>query len=122
MKIEKILKDNKCNYSLKKRKNIFIYNLNDTKMLIVIENNGNIFSITKEIFNEIDEELLPYSFCLIDKNNGKMYFMEIKEPNNFLRNSFEYTNKEKIYFGKEVLNNEIKEKDLVQKIANIGKY
>lgn len=116
MKIQNILKENKCNYTLKKIGNVSIYNLNDTKMLIVIENKGNVFSITRDIFNEIDEELLPYSFCLIDKNNEKIYFIEIKEPNNFLRNGFDSTKKEIIYFGKQVLNNEIKENELINKI------
>lgn len=90
-------------------------------MLIVIENNNDVFSISRKIFNEIDEELLPYSFCLIDSSKKQLYFINVKETNNFLRNSFDHTKEDFIYFGKEILNNKINEDELISKIDKIGK-
>jgi len=121
MNIEKILKDNNLTYELKKRKNIEIYNICDEKMLIVIQNDNNVFYISRKIFYEIDEELLPYAFCLIDSSKKQLYFVNINEPINFLRESFDNTEKENIYFGKQVLNNKIKEDDLIYKVNSIGK-
>lgn len=119
MNIDKLLKDNKIEFILKKRKNINIYIISDEKMLIVIKNNNNVFSIDRKTFNEIDEELLPYSFYLFDSNKNQGYFIKIKEPNNFLRNSFDSTDKNEIYFGKQVLNNKIKEEELLNRIEEI---
>ena len=119
MNIDKLLKNNKIEFILKKRKNINIYIISDEKMLIVIKNNNNVFSIDRKTFNEIEEELLPYSFYLFDSNKNQGYFIKIKEPNNFLRNSFDSTDKNKIYFGKQVLNNKIKEEELLNRIEEI---
>ena len=118
-KIEQFLKDNKYNFSLKKYKNVNIYNINDEKMIIVIINkNDNVFSITRDIFNIIDDELLPYSFFLIDSYN-RLYFYKINEPNNSIRKAFESCNKDRIYFGKEVLNNKITDTEYKKYIDKI---
>ena len=47
--------------------------------------------------------------------------MKIKEPNNFIRNAFDHTTKDEIYFGKEILQNKIAVDDVINKIKNIGK-
>ena len=62
----------------------------------------------------IDEELLPNSFYLFESNKNQGYFIKIKEPNNFLRNSFDSADKNENYFGKQVLNNKIKEEFLIE--------
>lgn len=119
MNIENILKKNKFVYSTKKIKNITIYNVLDEKMIIVIQNrNDNVFTISRDIFNEIDKELLPYSFFLID-NKGGIYFYKVQEPNNTIRTAFDRSNKDIIFFGKEVLNNKINESEIEKCINNI---
>ena len=120
MKIEKLLRENKINYTVKREQNTYIYNIDDEKMLIVMVSKSNVFSIGRELFNKIDEELLPYSFCLIDSSKNQIYFIKINEPNNFLRDSFDYTEKDILYFGKQVLNNKIEESDIINKIKEIG--
>lgn len=117
--IESYLKQNKYMYDFKRYNNVHIYTINDEKMIIVIINKrDNIFSISRDIFNVIDDELLPYSFFLID-NYERIYFYKINEPNNSLRKAFDSCNKDIIYFGKEILNNTIIDKDLKKYIDKI---
>ena len=117
--IEKVLKDNKIKYNFKRMNNVYIYIINDEKMVIVIKNkNDNVFSITKEAFYKIDDELLPYSFFLID-GNEQVYFYKIEEPNNSIRNAFESSKKDVIFFGKEILNKKINEKEVIELINKI---
>lgn len=90
-------------------------------ILVLIRNNKNIFKIIREDFDELEQELLDYDFCLIDDVKKQLYYMKIKEPNNFIRKAFEHTTKDEIYFGKEILQNKIAEDDLINKIKNIGR-
>lgn len=98
---------------------IIIYK-NET-MLVAIENKNNVFSITREEFEIIEEELLDYDFYLYSKNDKKSYYIKIKEPNNEIRKAFEYSKKDRIFFGKEVLNKVVSDKEIEDKIKNIGK-
>ena len=68
-----------------------------------------------------EQELLDYDFCLIDNSRNQLYYMKVKEPNNFIRKAFDSTTKNEIYFGKEILQNKIVEDDLIKKIKTIGK-
>ena len=69
----------------------------------------------------LEKELLDYDFCLIDNSKNQLYYMKIKEPNNFIRNAFDHTEKDEIFLGKEILQNRITETDLISKIKNIGR-
>lgn len=122
MIVKQILDRNNVHYKLKRIKNVCIYELDDEVLLITISNNKNIFSINRKIFYEIDDKLLPYSFCLEDTSTNNLYYMKIKEPNNFLRKSFESTNKDVIYFGKQILQHKIQEKELISELKKIGEY
>ena len=86
----------------------------------------NNFKIEKVILNcgeinELEQELLYYDFCLIDNSKNHLYYMKVKEPNNFIRKAFDSTTKNEIYFGKEILQNKITEDDLIKNIKNIGR-
>ena len=76
---------------------------------------------TREDFYDLEQELLDYDFCLIDNSRNQLYYMKVKEPNNFIRKAFDSTIKNEIYFGKEILQNKITEDDLIKKIKTIGK-
>ena len=116
------IKDNikKCNINFEEKKLKYLTYLifeNET-ILVLIENNKNIFKITREDFDELEQELLDYDFCLIDNSKNQLYYMKIKEPNNFIRNAFDFTEKDEIYFGKEILQNKITEDELLKKIKS----
>lgn len=119
MNIGRLLKSNGIKFDLKSIKNVDIYNIDDEKMLVVITCGNNVFSIDRKTFEEIDNELLPYGFCLVDKGNQRMYYQRVNEPNNFLRIAFDSTDKDLIYFGKKVLNNAIDENGLIGEIGRI---
>lgn len=122
MIVKKILDKNNIHYQLKQIKNVRIYELDDEVLLVTISNNKNVFSINRRLFYEIDNKLLPYSFCLEDTSTNNLYYIKIEEPNNFLRKSFESTNKDTIYFGKKILQHRIKENELIVEIKRIGDY
>ena len=90
-------------------------------MLVIIKNNKNVFKITRNDFEYIEQELLDYDFCLVDNSKNQIYYMKIKEPNNFIRKSFDSTKKDEVYFGKEILQNKIDENELIKKMKEIGK-
>lgn len=103
----------------KQSKNTETYIFDDRYMLIVIYNNVNIFKIDRKNFENIEKELLPYAFLLVEENRKNMYFMKYKEPNNELRKAFDCTQKNEIYFGKQILQNKISFDDLRKKIEEI---
>ena len=120
--IEKILKKYKITYKIENKNNISIIEFQDEKMLVVIRNKTNVFKINREVFYYIDDKLLPYAFCLLDEYKHKIYLIKIKEPQNSIRKAFERTTKDEIFFGKEVLQNEISEKTLINEINLLGSY
>lgn len=89
-------------------------------LLVIIENKKNVFKITKKDFQIIDDYLLPYAFLLVDTRTDEMFFMQVQEPNNFIRNAFDRTSKNEIFFGKEILQNRINKDKIVEKINRIG--
>lgn len=121
MEIKETIK--KCNikFKEKKLKHLTYLLFENETILVLIQNNKNVFKITREDFNNVERELLDYDFCLIDSSKAQLYYMRIKEPNNILRRIFEVTKKNEIYFGKEILENKITENDLIKKIQSIGK-
>lgn len=102
-------------------KNIEIIEYNNDTMLVIIKNKSNVFSIDKKEFEKIEEELLDYDILLISKTKGESYYFKIKEPNNEIRKAFEMSKKEKIFFGKDILNKKISLVDLPKMIEKIGK-
>lgn len=93
----------------------------DNTILVIIQNNDNIFKIYRNEFNIIEEELLDYDFCLIDNSEKQLYYIKIKEPSNFIRKAFDSTVKDEIYFGKEILQNKVTRDEFLEKIKKIGK-
>lgn len=121
MKIIEIIKKHNINFKKKILKELIYLIFENETILVLIKNNKNIFKIIREDFDELEQELLDYDFCLIDSSKKQLYYMKIKEPNNFIRNAFDHTEKDEIYFGKEILQNKITEEDLIKKIKTIGK-
>ena len=77
MIVKKILDKNNIHYQLKQIKNVRIYELDDEVLLVTISNNKNVFSINRRLFYEIDNKLLPYSFCLEDTSTNNLYYINV---------------------------------------------
>lgn len=85
--------------------------------IVTIFGNDNTFTIKRDVFNDIDKLEEKYAFCLINKREEKIYYLEFKDKNNWLKTSFERSNKEELYFGKIVLQHRITVNDLIKKIS-----
>lgn len=121
MDVKQIFDKNNIHYKLKyNKKNMCIFEFDNQTLLVLIKNNKNIFKISRNDFEIIEEILLDYDFCLLDITKNELYYMKINEPSNQIRNAFNSTDKDEIYFGKQVLQNRISEKDLIKKINKIG--
>ncbi len=121
MNIERIIEKEKIKYKEKKLKFLSYLIFENKTILVIINNNKNIFKIVRSDFDYIEQELLDYDFCLVDNLRNQLYYMKIKEPNNFIRKAFDSTAKDEIYFGKEILENKVTEEDFLEKIKKIGK-
>ena len=121
MDIKAIIRKSNIAFEEKKLKKLDYLMFENETILVIIKNNKNIFKITREDFDELEQELLDYDFCLIDNSKKQLYYLKIKEPNNFIRTAFEHTIKDEIYFGKEILQNKITEDNLIENIKKIGK-
>lgn len=121
MDIKDIIRKSNIKFKEKRLKNLNYLIFENETILVLIRNNKNIFKIIREDFDELEQELLDYDFCLIDNSKNQLYYMKIKEPNNFIRNAFDHTEKNEIYFGKEILQNKITENDLISNIKSIGR-
>ena len=120
MNIKSIIDKNGIKYKEKKLKFLSYLIFENETMLVIVENNKNIFRIIREDFENIEQELLDYDFCLVDNSKNQIYYMKIKEPNNFIRKAFDSTEKNEIYFGKEILQNRIIKEEILLKIKKIG--
>ena len=121
MNVKSIIDKNGIKYKEKKLNFLSYLIFENETMLVIINNNKNIFKIHRDDFEYIEQELLDYDFCLVDNSKNQVYYMKIKEPNNFIMKSFDSTKKNEVYFGKEILQNKIDENDLIKKIKEIGK-
>lgn len=102
-------------------KNIQIIEYENETMLVAINSKSNVFTITRQEFDKIEEELLDYDFYLYSQENKQGYYLKVKEPNNQIRYAFENSKKDKIFFGKDVLNNKVDDIKLKELIKKIGK-
>ena len=121
MNVKSIIEKNCIKYEEKKLEALSYLIFENETMLVIIKNNKNVFKITRNDFEYIEQELLDYDFCLVDNLKNQIYYMKIKEPNNSIRKSFDSTKKDEVYFGKEILQNKIDENELIKKVKEIGK-
>jgi len=121
MNLIEIFNKTNMNYEIHKKDKTFEYiEFENESIAIVIRNKTNVFKINRKDFFEIDNMLLPYIFILIDEKTKQKYIFKIKEPNNEIRNAFDSTQKEEIYFGKQILQNKITDQEIIEELKKIG--
>lgn len=119
MKIDNILNNIGLEYKREEYDDyIDIYKIRDKKSLnlITMTEKGNVFKIDSDLFYYLDNQKELYSFLLIDRVSKSYYYLDFKDKRNWLKSSFERSNKDEIYFGKIVLNNKVIESNLITKL------
>lgn len=120
MTIENILKDIKADYKyIEYNDDSGVYKLSSSINIVCIENNKNIFSIERDLFYYIDNQKIDYHFVLVNKRDKKYFFLPYNKFSNWLRGSFDSCDKDEIYFGKIILQNEIDYNNLKTKLESI---
>ena len=98
--------------------NIEIYKVENKKNLnvVVILGSTSTFKIDRDLFYFLDSQSLLYCFVLINRTDSGLFYLEFKNKNNWLKSSFERTDKDELFFGKIVLNHRISERDLIEEV------
>ncbi len=114
MVLESVLKKKNIKYKkVDYENNITIYRYIDKqKTLVNIVQGFGDFIIDRDLFFYLDNNKEQYSFVLENRAKNKIYYLEFMSKANWLKSSFERTDKEKLYFGKIVLNNEVSKTEL----------
>lgn len=115
--INELLKNNNINViEHRKMGKVEITKVNSEWNIVTIFSKSNIFTIKRDLFEYIDKLNEKYAFCLIDKKEDKVYYMEFKNKNNWLKSSFDSCKKDELFFGKIVLQNRVTVSELITKI------
>ena len=119
MEFEKVLENRGIRYRKQKfSKGIPIYTINDNINVVILTRNDGVFDIERKLFDYLTKQTINYSFLLINKKEKKVYYLEFKNRNNWLSSSFNDCTKEKLYFGKIVLNHQSSFEDFLKKLAS----
>lgn len=115
--IENILAQEKIEYKkIDEDKGVKLYKFNSKSHLLYIKSKGNQFLLTRDFFEYLDSNSLPYSILLHDIQKNKLYYLELRKDNNWIKSCFATCDKEEIYLGKQVLNYPIDKKSLCLKL------
>jgi hypothetical protein len=103
--VEKLFKDIKIEFKLLDSESIYkVYKIGEKKNLLVINNKNNQFKLSRDWFDYLDFNSLPYSILLLSQFNDEMYYLELNKEHNWVKSCFESCDKEEIFLGKQVLN------------------
>lgn len=120
MLINKVLNDNKLSFQCQNYDpNTYIYKIEDRINIVTIRSKSSAFSIDRDLFYYLSNQKLIYAFIFENEISGKIFYLEFYNKNNWLNSSFERSNKEKLFFGKIVLNNQSDIKQIINRIKNI---
>lgn len=78
MNIKEIIKKSNIRFEEKKLKNIEYLIFENETILILIKSNNNVFKINRDDFDNIEQELLDYDFCLIDNIKNRFILLKSK--------------------------------------------
>ncbi len=96
--------------------NYTIYKLNENKNLLLIENSNNQFKLSRDWFDYLDFNSLPYAILLMDKAEGVLYYLSLEKKVNWVKSCFETCDKDELFLGKQILNSKISVEDLCKKL------
>lgn len=101
--------------------NSSIYKLNSKVNLVCMKSKSSAFAIERDLYYYLDNQKIEYHFLLINKNDNKYFLLPFIKFSNWLKGSFDSCDKDEIFFGKVVLQNEINEKHLATSLLKISK-
>ena len=84
--------------------------------LVVIRSKSNSFKIDEDLFYYLDNQGTPYSFLLENITDACLYYLKYKMISNWLKDSFERSQKYEIYFGKIVFDYKVQINELKMKL------
>ena len=93
-----------------------LYKVSSKYLILYIKNQGNSFVLNRDYFEYLDGNSLPYKILLHDAKAEKIYLLELKKENNWIKSCFATCNKEVIFLGKQVLNYPISKEILIKKL------
>lgn len=117
MWLNEILDKNSIKYKVQEYDDdIYIYKVENKANVVVISSTTSIFSLDRELFYYLSNQNKLYSFVLMNSQDDKVFYLEFRDKINWLNSSFERSDKEELYFGKIVLNNQSNMENIIQKI------
>lgn len=118
--MEELLTKWKIEYKkIDEEKNLRLFKIKSKIHLLYMENKGNQFLISRDFFEYLDSNSLPYTILLHDISKDKYYYLELRKANNWIKSCFATCDKDEIFLGKQVLNYPIDEISLQMKLKNI---
>lgn len=115
--LQKLFHDEKIEYKLlDSDSNIKLYKVSSKCLILYIKNYGNQFTLNRDFFEYLDGNSLPYKLLLHDAKAKKIYFLELKKENNWVKSCFATCDKDEIFLGKQVLNYSISKEMLAKKL------
>ncbi|MDF2892079.1 MAG: hypothetical protein K0R80_2446 [Clostridia bacterium] len=100
--------------------NVYLFKVGNEKKIniITMEENSSTFKIDRDLFFYIDNQKEMYAFLLINTAEDKTYYLEFLDKNNWLKTSFDRSDKESIFFGKIVLQHRVNIEEILLKILS----
>ena len=118
--LKDLLEKNNIKYKMQEYSpNSFIFKIENKLNIVEIIEKSSTFSLDRDLFYYLSNQKIQYSFVLENSYDNKVFFIEFKDNNNWLYSSFERSDKEKLFFGKIVLNNESNLDKIIEKIKKI---
>lgn len=111
--IEKILTSIKLPYKLIDRdEGLKLIKINAKVHILYLYEKGNSFLISRDFFDYLNENIIPYYILCHDVSNNKFYYLKLNKKINWVKSCFQSCDKDVLYLGKKVLNEVIDEKKL----------
>lgn len=119
MTIQELFKANEINYKVKhKENNISLLEISNYSVLIWINNNSS-FKMKRNLLKEMNKISEKQVYLLIDSTTKKYYFMKFPKANNWLTSGFYNCNKDELFLGKQVLNNQTSLSNIISEIKKL---
>ncbi|BES63910.1 hypothetical protein SANA_03490 [Gottschalkiaceae bacterium SANA] len=96
--------------------NCILFKIKNAINIVFMNENSSSFKLDRDLFYYLINQNLPYAFVLFNKKENKVFYLEFKDKINWLASSFERCNKNSLYLGKIVLNNQSDEMTILKQI------